>query len=52
LETIKNKNILIAVVTGQNFLNILYWFEERRSTTDNGGQLSITTKDFFYSLLI
>ena len=29
-ETIKNKNILIAVFTGQNSLNTLYWFEERK----------------------
>ena len=38
METIKKKNILIAVVTGQNFLNILYWFEESRNTTDNEGR--------------
>jgi hypothetical protein len=26
-------------ITTQNFLNILYWFEERRNTTDNEGSL-------------
>jgi hypothetical protein len=27
--------VLLLSITTQNFLNILYWFEERRNTTDN-----------------
>ena len=26
-------------ITTRDFLNILYWFEERRNATDNGGKV-------------
>jgi len=33
-------------ITTQNFLNILYWFEERRNTNDNEGRRQAGGKDF------